>query len=95
MEQNAKKTRKLILGVVSAKNSAKTGRLKVETTEKHSVYNKYIKRTKYIVFHDEKEEAQVGDKVQVVETRPLSRTKRHNLVKVVVKADIISVADEV
>jgi len=95
MDSNEKKDRKLILGEVAAKSTAKTGKLKVETMEKHPVYGKYLKKTRFIVFHDEKDESSLGDKVQVVETRPLSKTKRHSLVRVVSKAEAVSLGDEV
>lgn len=92
METTHRKSRKLILGVVSAKNTLKTGKIRVETLQKHKLYNKYVKHTKYIVFHDEKDEAQVGDKVYVVETRPLSKTKRHALVRIAERARTEEVA---
>ena len=74
--------------VVSAKND-KTITVLVETYKKDSLYGKRIKYSKKYAAHDEKNEAVVGDKVRIVETRPLSKSKHFRLVEVVEKAIIL------
>ena len=78
----------LVGKVVSAKND-KTITVLVETYKKDSLYNKRVKYSKKYAAHDEKNIAQVGDKVRIVETRPLSKTKHYRLVEVVEKAIIL------
>ena len=80
--EEIRKTPKLIEGIVSKKNTEKTAVLSIDYTEQHKLYKKYIRRTKTLVFHDENNECKVGDKVAVMETRPLSKSKRHRLVRV-------------
>jgi len=58
----------------------------VERLKKHALYQKYIKRSKKFKIHDEKNEANVGDTVQFVETRPISKDKCFKLIQVVEKA---------
>ena len=77
-ERNLRKTR--VGMVVSAKMD------KTADNVKHPKYGKVIKRTVKIHAHDEKNECGVGDKVEVMETRPLSRTKRWRLVNIIEKA---------
>ena len=74
--------RKDIAGIVTSKSGDKT--LKVEYSYKipHPRYKKEIKRKIVILVHDEKNEANIGDRVEIMETRPLSKTKRFRLVKV-------------
>ena len=60
----------------------------VETSVAHPIYNKTVKRTYKLKAHDENNECNVGDKVEVMETRPLSKDKRYRLVKIVEKAVI-------
>ena len=74
--------------VVSAKNN-KTITVLVETYKKDSLYGKRIKYSKKYAAHDEKNVAVVGDKVRIVETRPLSKSKHFRLVEVVEKAIIL------
>jgi small subunit ribosomal protein S17 len=61
----------------------------VETYKKHELYHKRIKYTKKFKAHDENNEARIGDKVRIMETRPLSKDKRWRLVEVVEKAVIV------
>jgi small subunit ribosomal protein S17 len=82
-ERNARKMRQGV--VVSAKND-KTIVVQIEERKPHSVYKKMITTTKKFHAHDEKNEAGVGDTVQIMETRPLSKMKRWRLVKIVEKA---------
>ena len=83
MERNS---RKVYVGrVVSAKND-KTITVLVETYKKDPLYGKRVKYSKKFKAHDENNEARIGDKVVIMETRPLSATKRFRLVEIVEKA---------
>ncbi|MDD4872723.1 MAG: 30S ribosomal protein S17 [Kiritimatiellae bacterium] len=73
-------------GVVVSKSGDKSIVVLVETRKPHEVYRKVMTHTKKLYVHDEKNEAAVGDKVLVVETRPMSRMKRWRLVEVLEKA---------
>ena len=83
-----KVSKELVGKVVSDKNN-KTITVLVETYKKHPLYGKRVKYSKKYAAHDEKNEAKVGDTVRIVETRPLSRTKRFRLVEIVEKAIIL------
>ena len=80
--------RELVGKVVSDKTD-KTITVLVETYKNHPLYKKRVKYSKKYAAHDEKNEAKVGDIVRIVETRPLSRTKRFRLVEIVEKAIIL------
>jgi small subunit ribosomal protein S17 len=82
MERNLRKER---TGVVVSDKMDKTIVVAVETKKKHPLYGKFIKQTTKLVAHDEKNECSEGDTVHVMETRPLSKTKRWRLVKIVEK----------
>ena len=72
--------RKLRKGVVVSKSGAKTVKVAVSYRERHPVYGKIITRTKNYHAHDEADTAKVGDNVVIMETRPLSATKRWRVV---------------
>ena len=80
--------RKVMIGTVSSNKMDKTVVVSVETSEKHKIYGKVQKRTYKLKAHDEKNECQEGDKVKVMETRPLSKDKRWRVVEIVEKAII-------
>ena len=80
--------RELVGRVVSDK-ADKTITVLVETYKNHPLYKKRVKDSKKYAAHDEKNEAKIGDIVRIVETRPLSRTKRFRLVEIVEKAIIL------
>jgi len=80
--------RELIGKVVSDKGE-KTITVNVETYKIHPLYKKRVVSSKKYAAHDEKNEAKIGDTVRIVETRPLSRTKRFRLVEIVEKAIIL------
>ncbi len=84
--ENRKTLRKERIGVVSSNKMNKTIVVNTERQIKHAKYGKFIKRTKKFYAHDEKNECQVGDTVRIMETRPLSKTKRWRLVEVIEKA---------
>lgn len=75
-------TRKRVVGVVSSNKMDKTITVKVEKMVKHPVYGKYIRRATVFKAHDEERKAKVGDKVEIMETRPLSKTKHWRLVRI-------------
>lgn len=83
MERNSRRT---VIGIVVSDKMDKTISVDVSRSIKHPVYKKFITRSKKVKAHDEENVAKVGDKVLVMETRPLSKTKRFRLVKVLEKA---------
>ena len=83
-----KRTRELVGKVVSNVND-KTITVLVETYKKDKLYGKRVKYSKKYAAHEEKNEARIGDKVRIAETRPLSKTKHFRLVEVVEKAVIL------
>ena len=80
--------RKVMIGKVVSDKMDKTVVVAVETSVKHKVYNKIIKRTYKLKAHDEENKCQIGDIVKVMETRPLSKDKRWRVVEIVEKANI-------
>ena len=80
--------RKVMVGTVTSNKMDKTIVVSVETSVKHPLYGRFVKRTYKLKAHDENNECQIGDKVKVMETRPLSKDKRWRLVEVVEKAVI-------
>ena len=82
-ERNLRKNR---VGMVVSDKMDKTAVVAILDNVKHPMYGKVIKRTVKIHVHDEKNECGVGDKVMVMETRPLSKTKRWRLVEIIEKA---------
>ena len=83
MERNA---RKVYRGTVVSNKMDKTSTVMVETKKTHPLYGKRVKYSKKFKAHDENNEARIGDKVVIMETRPLSATKRFRLVEIVEKA---------
>lgn len=77
--------RKIRIGVVSSNKMDKTVTVAVERKVKHPIYGKFVKKTSSFHAHDEKNECSIGDVVKIMETRPLSKTKRWRLVEVVEK----------
>ena len=83
VERNYRKTR---IGKVVSDKMDKTIVVAIEDSVKHPLYNKVIKRTYKLKAHDENNECGVGDRVKVMETRPLSKDKRWRLVEIMEKA---------
>jgi len=83
------KIRQELVGKVVSATNNKTITVLVETYTKDKLYGKRAKYSKKYAAHDEKNEAKVGDKVRIAETRPLSKTKHYRLVEVVEKAVIL------
>jgi small subunit ribosomal protein S17 len=84
MEQRT--LRKTRIGVVVSSKMDKTITVAIERKVPHPIYKKYFKKTTKLMAHDEKQECGVGDKVKIMETRPLSKNKRWRLVEIVEKA---------
>lgn len=78
--------RKIRTGVVSSNKMEKTITVTVERRLKHPKYGKFVKKSKKFHAHDEENAAQIGDVVKIMETRPLSKTKRWRIVEVLQKA---------
>ena len=83
MERNLRKTR---IGKVVSDKMDKTIVVAIEDNVKHPVYGKIIKRTLKVHAHDEENVCGIGDKVEIMETRPLSKTKRWRVVEIIEKA---------
>ena len=83
MERNLRKTR---VGIVVSDEMDKTIVVAIEDKVKHPLYKKIVKNTVKFKAHDENNEAGIGDRVEIMETRPLSKDKNWRLVKIVEKA---------
>ena len=83
MDRNLRKTR---VGLVTRDNMDKTFVVSIVDNVKHPLYGKIVKRTYKLKAHDENNECKVGDRVRVMETRPLSKDKRWRLVEIIEKA---------
>ena len=77
--------RKIRVGVVSSNKMDKSIVVKVERKVKHPLYGKFVKKSTKFHAHDEKNECSIGDTVKIMETRPISKTKRWRLVEIVEK----------
>ena len=78
--------RKERIGVVSSNKMDKTVTVAVKWKERHPMYGKYVNKTRKFHAHDEKNECNIGDTVRIMETRPLSKTKRWRLVEILERA---------
>jgi small subunit ribosomal protein S17 len=77
---------RVVTGIVTRDTNAKTRRVEIQRLVRHAKYGKFVKRRTVCYAHDENNESHLGDTVEIVESRPLSRTKRWRLVRVVTKA---------
>lgn len=78
--------RKERIGVVSSNKMDKTITVAVKWKERHPMYGKYVNKTRKFHAHDEKNDCNTGDTVRIMETRPLSKTKRWRLVEIIERA---------
>lgn len=78
--------RKVIQGVVSSDKMDKSRVIIVERRIMHPLYKKYVKKTSKFMVHDENNDSHIGDTVKIMETRPLSRSKRWRLVEIIERA---------
>ena len=85
-EATDRAARKVREGIVTSAGMDKTAIVTVTTRKPHPLYKKSVVRSKKLYVHDEQNDANVGDKVRVMETRPLSKTKRWRLVEVMERA---------
>ena len=83
MERNLRKER---IGVVVSNKMDKSITVAIKRKEKHPIYGKFVNKTTKFVAHDEKNDCNPGDTVKIMETRPLSKTKRWRLVEVIERA---------
>ena len=80
--------RKVMIGTVTSDKMDKTVVVSVETSVRHPIYGKIVKRTYKLKAHDEENSCKQGDRVKVMETRPLSKDKRWRVVETIEKAEI-------
>ena len=85
-QQLNRNTRKELVGRVVSNKMQKSIVVKVERKQKHNIYGKFMAQSSRFKAHDEKEEANIGDLVHLMETRPLSKDKRWRLVKILERA---------
>ncbi|XWT66588.1 30S ribosomal protein S17 [Mycoplasma capricolum subsp. capricolum] len=85
MQRNS---RRVLIGKVVSDKMDKTITVLIETYKNHPIYKKRVKYSKKYKAHDENQVAQMGDKVEIMETRPLSKTKNFRLVRVIEKATL-------
>jgi len=84
--ENTRKGRRQLVGTVVSNKCDKTITVLVETYKRHPLYNKLVKKSKKYAAHDENNIAEIGDKVRIEETRPLSKTKHFRLVEIIEKS---------
>ena len=85
-ETTERANRKVREGIVSSNKMDRTIVVEVVERVRHPKYNKFVMRTKKLYSHDEANDANIGDKVRVMETRPLSKTKRWRVVEILERA---------
>jgi len=84
--------KRVAVGIVTSDKMAKTRRVEIPRLVKHPTYGKFIRRKTVCYVHDPNEQSKVGDTVEIVESRPVSKTKRWDLVRVVAKSTAVDVA---
>ncbi|MDG2380565.1 MAG: 30S ribosomal protein S17 [Pirellulaceae bacterium] len=83
--------KRVVVGVVTSDKMTKTRRVEIPRLVKHPKYGKYVRRKTVCYVHDEDEQSGAGDTVEIIESRPLSKLKRWDLVKVVRKSTAVDV----
>jgi len=86
MSEQVRNLRKTRIGVVTSNKMEKTISVSVERRLQHPIYGKFVKKHKKFVAHDEQNTANIGDKVLIMETRPISKHKRWRLVEILERA---------
>lgn len=84
--------KRVSIGVVTSDKCAKTRRVEIPRSVRHPKYGKILRRTTVCHVHDEENTSHVGDTVEIVESRPRSKTKRWELVRVVSKSQLVDIA---
>ena len=79
--------RKVFTGVVTSSKMDKTATILIERLIEHPLYHRVVKKSKKILAHDQNNECHIGDKVRIMETRPLSKRKRWRVVEITEKAE--------
>ena len=87
-QQGQASKQRTVTGRVVSNRMDKTAAIAVERLVKHPVYGKYIRRTSKLLAHDENNECQIGDTVEIAECRPLSRRKSWRVVNIVERAEV-------
>jgi small subunit ribosomal protein S17 len=87
-EQETRGRRRVVVGIVTSDKMNKTRRVEIPRLVKHARYGKYIRRRTICHIHDEANESHLGDTVEIMETRPLSKTKHWRLVRVVTRGPL-------
>jgi small subunit ribosomal protein S17 len=82
-------TRRAVIGVVTSDKMQNTIVVRVDRLVKHPVFKKYLRRKSIYKAHDPKSEAKVGDRVEIAECRPISKTKRFRLVRILKKSIVV------
>ncbi len=85
---------KIRLGQVVSDKMDKTVVVSVKTLRRHPLYKKTIKRAVKYKVHDEKNECKLGDTVRIIETRPLSKTKRWRVAEIITKGEVVEIKPE-
>ena len=85
--------RRILVGVVKSDRMNKTRRVEIERSVRHPKYTKIVRRKTICHVHDENNESKSGDKVEIEESRPLSKLKRWNLVRIIGKTDTVGLAE--
>ncbi len=90
MSENTRKSRRSLVGVVTSKSGDKSIKLTYFYKVQHPLYGKEIRRKTVVHVHDENNECGLGDKVEVTETRPVSKLKRFRVVRIIEKAPVVA-----
>ena len=85
-EKEFRSARKLLSGTVASAKMNKTRVIEVKWQSTHPQYQKVLRRSSHFYAHDEKNESQLGDRVEIAETRPMSKLKRWRITRIVEKA---------
>jgi len=81
-----------IIGLVTGDKMQKTRRVEIERLVRHPKYGKFLRRRTVCHVHDENNESQIGDQVEIIEAQPRSKTKRWDLVRIVTKSKLVDIA---
>lgn len=84
--------KRVVVGVVTSDRMNKTRRVEIPRLVRHPKYGKFVRRRTVCYVHDENNESQQGDTVEIVESRPMSKTKRWQFVRVISKSRLVDVA---
>ena len=84
--------KRVAVGVVTSDKAKQTRRVEIQRLVRHPKYGKYRRRRTVCQVHDEKEESGLGDQVEIIECRPISKTKRWELVRIISKSEEVDIA---